>query len=998
MANAKRLYIIQQKLEDGLLNLLPETVAQQVVQETALRFVQRNQILLGGTFSAWTPDETGGEFIDGTNESTWSAKLVQATQTGNITLTLPNRTGIIALTDDLPSLSAYDGLLDGTYLNGEFKFEPWGAAGNGKLSWTSSPTTGTTNLSYSGHFYANKYNNLELIETTYGFTISAGSTDKNSIIFNDSSSWQGNLTLNAQANKAVNVYSNLTIGNISTNASFIIESDSAGAGLTRTLTLGTAGTANQVAIFNSVSGLTGENQLAVSRGGTGVSTANANIIFAGPTTGTAAAPSFRSLVNADIPTSLSISDITLSGDLAVNGGDLTSTAATFNLLNTGVTTVNAFSEAKNVSIGYSGTDTSTTVISGGITNASKTKTLNIGTGADSSGATSINIGASGAGAINSVITIYGDLNVTGTINTVSTEEIKISDNIIILNSDYVGSNPTESAGIKINRGTLDDATLYWDEGEDRWEVNGSPIALKDTALSQFASTTSAELAGVLSDETGFSSGAKAVFNISPILTTPDINGGTVDSLTSLSVRDASAAFDLIIAGSSSVAFASNRTLTLDLVNANRTLKLTGSPSLSGITTSGSGTLALNKNLTIANTYDFTLEADGAARTLKISNASKEIAGAATILTFGGNFTHTGAHTLGLTTTANTSLTLPTTGTLATLAGTEALTNKTINNLTLTAQSIGFTIAGGTTSKTLTLSDSTTLGTNAITFASTKSVTAQHASLTIGDGTGTGTITLKSDSSNARTLTLTGNPSIGTLTLSPASTGFTIAGGTTSKTLTLSDSTTLGTNAITFASTKSVTAQHASLTIGDGTGTGTITLKSNNSNARTLILSGDSNINTLSNGHALYASAANTISGEAQLSVSRGGTGLGSYTLGDVIYASDTTTLAKLGGNTTTTKKFLRQTGTGSASAAPGWDVLINEDLPDSPTVAADIDAYNLEYDPDITSMTYTAVSVNKKGIVTAGAYVLEVGAPGQTMPSAELLFGGLFFKDVTPQP
>jgi hypothetical protein len=47
------------------------------------------------------------------------------------------------------------------------------------------------------------------------------------------------------------------------------------------------------------------------------------------------------------------------------------------------------------------------------------------------------------------------------------------------------------------------------------------------------------------------------------------------------------------------------------------------------------------------------------------------------ITLGGNFTHTGSHTLGLTTTANTSVTLPTTGTLATLAGSEALSNKTI---------------------------------------------------------------------------------------------------------------------------------------------------------------------------------------------------------------------------------------------------------------------------------------------------------------------------------
>jgi hypothetical protein len=43
---------------------------------------------------------------------------------------------------------------------------------------------------------------------------------------------------------------------------------------------------------------------------------------------------------------------------------------------------------------------------------------------------------------------------------------------------------------------------------------------------------------------------------------------------------------------------------------------------------------------------------------------------------------------------------------------------------------------------------------------------------------------------------------------------------------------------------------------------------------------------------------------------KGGTGLSSYSLGDLLYASATNTLAKLTGNTTTTKKFLSQTGTG----------------------------------------------------------------------------------------
>jgi hypothetical protein len=59
---------------------------------------------------------------------------------------------------------------------------------------------------------------------------------------------------------------------------------------------------------------------------------------------------------------------------------------------------------------------------------------------------------------------------------------------------------------------------------------------------------------------------------------------------------------------------------------------------------------------------------------------------------------------------------------------------------------------------------------------------------------------------------------------------------------------------------------------------------------------------------------------------KGGTGLSSYAIGDVIYASATNTLSKLVGNTTATKKFLTQTGTGSVSAAPAWAVIALGDL------------------------------------------------------------------------
>jgi len=49
-------------------------------------------------------------------------------------------------------------------------------------------------------------------------------------------------------------------------------------------------------------------------------------------------------------------------------------------------------------------------------------------------------------------------------------------------------------------------------------------------------------------------------------------------------------------------------------------------------------------------------------------------------------------------------------------------------------------------------------------------------------------------------------------------------------------------------------------------------------------------------------------------------------LGDMLYASSTTAMSRLAGNTTTTKKFLTQTGDGANSAAPGWNTLSYSDV------------------------------------------------------------------------
>ena len=107
------------------------------------------------------------------------------------------------------------------------------------------------------------------------------------------------------------------------------------------------------------------------------------------------------------------------------------------------------------------------------------------------------------------------------------------------------------------------------------------------------------------------------------------------------------------------------------------------------------------------------------------------------ITIGGNFTHTGAHTLGLTTTANTSVTLPTTGTLATLAGSESLSNKTITSSSFS----GTTIAGSGAITFTSATDASALGTAAVVLSGGISVAKAMYIGTNITGAGAATSTL-----------------------------------------------------------------------------------------------------------------------------------------------------------------------------------------------------------------------------------------------------------------
>lgn len=72
-------------------------------------------------------------------------------------------------------------------------------------------------------------------------------------------------------------------------------------------------------------------------------------------------------------------------------------------------------------------------------------------------------------ATSDTVIVAGDLTVNGTTTTVNSNTVNIGDSIITLNSDETGE-PSQDAGIEIERGTSDNRSLIWDESEGEWAI------------------------------------------------------------------------------------------------------------------------------------------------------------------------------------------------------------------------------------------------------------------------------------------------------------------------------------------------------------------------------------------------------------------------------------------------------------------------------------------------------------------------------------------------
>lgn len=522
------------------------------------------------------------------------------------------------------------------------------------------------------------------------------------------------------------------------------------------------------------------------------------------------------------------SHLKLSGDVEINGGDLTSTAATVNIFNSGQTTVSLGNNATNL---YLGNDSSIVQIGDGTTmpdfiligpsacsdgiiylgQNQRNNTINVGTSIDSGFDQTINIGNGGTGG-NSQVIIGG----TGGSSSTTLQSIggsiflgeptKITGNVNLFITGAIGTNYTiggegQTGTITLGRSTAANTISIGSAGNNTSNTQTINIgAGTGTSTINIGAATGTSVTAILGSTNVILSGAAG--------TTYKIGGETGTGTITLGQSTAT--------NTISIGSAGNNTSNLQTINIGAgagstaismgTVTGTGSTTIragsSGMALTGSGNFTIGGAVasTVAigatnQTGTTTLGQSTAANTINIGNAGNNTSNIQAISIGAG--TGTSLISIG---------TLTGTGTTTIRAGSTGMALTGSGNFTM----------GGAPSSTITIGAENQTGT--ITIGQSTGASA----INMGTGTGISLITIGNIQSASGLILQTGTSNM--LLTGSATATYTLGGETGTGTITIGRST--AANTISIGSAGNNTSNTQTVNIANGSGASTVTIGSN----------------------------------------------------------------------------------------------------------------------------------------------------------------------------
>jgi hypothetical protein len=136
---------------------------------------------------------------------------------------------------------------------------------------------------------------------------------------------------------------------------------------------------------------------------------------------------------------------------------------------------------------------------------------------------------------------------------------------------------------------------------------------------------------------------------------------------------------------------------------------------------------------------------------------------------------------------------------------------------------------------------------------------------------------------------------------------------------------------------------------------------------------------------LVSNASGVVSAVPTLGVANGGTGLSSWSVYAIPYASAATTLSGLAPNTSTSIKALTMTGTGSAGAAPVWTAIVTSVTATTPIIASTTSTTGVvalsHATSGITAGTYGVATYDQYGHAISGITISPIAYGGTGLSS-----------------